>query len=63
MHYPSDVAAGEALGRDVAREIVASPGFQTVRATAQAELAAARAAGRSSPGCAAERAALAAPLP
>lgn len=63
MHYPSDVAAGEALGRDVAREIVASPGFQAVRATAQAELAAARAAGRSSPGCAAERAALTAPLP
>ncbi len=63
MHYPSDAEAGETLGREVARAIVASPGFQTDRIAAQAELAAARAAGLSSPGCAAERAALAAPLP
>ena len=63
MHYPSDAEAGETLGREVARAIVASPGFQTDRIGAQAELAAARAAGLSSPGCAAERAALAAPLP
>ncbi|MBB5747144.1 phosphatase PAP2 family protein [Brevundimonas variabilis] len=63
MHYPSDVEAGESLGRDVAREIVATPGFEADRVAAQAELASARAAGRSNPGCAAERAALAAPLP
>ena len=63
MHYPSDVEAGEALGRTVAREIVASPGFQVDRIAAQAELAAARTMGLSNPGCAAERAALAAPLP
>ncbi len=63
MHYPTDVAVGEALGRDVAREIVASPGFQADLAEAQAELATARAAGLTNPACAAERAALAAPLP
>ena len=63
MHYPSDVEAGEVLGREVAREILANPGFQADRIAAQGELAMARAAGRSNPGCAAERAALTAPLP
>lgn len=63
MHYPSDVEAGEVLGRDIAREIVANPDFQADRIAAQAELAMAMAAGLSNPGCAAERAALAAPLP
>lgn len=63
MAYPSDVAAGEALGRAVAAEIVNTPAFQAEVAAAGAELAAARATGRTNPGCAAERAALATPLP
>ena len=63
MDYPSDVAAGEALGRAVMAEIVAAPAFQTDVAAARAEIEAARATGRTNPGCAAERAALAAPLP
>lgn len=63
MHYPSDVAAGEALGRAVAAEITAAPAFAEDAPAARAELAAARASGRTSPGCAAERAALATPLP
>lgn len=63
MHYTRDAEAGEVLGREVAQAIVASPEFQRDRMSAQAELAAARAAGLSNPGCAAERAALAAPLP
>lgn len=63
MHYPTDVAVGESLGRDVAREIVASPGFQADLTETRAELTAARAAGLSNPACAAERAALAARLP
>lgn len=63
MHYPSDAEVGEGLGRDVAREIISSPGFQVDRIAAQSELATARAAGLTNPGCAAERAALAAPLP
>lgn len=63
MHYPTDVAVGESLGRDVAREIVASPGFQADLVAARAELTTARSAGLTNPACPAERAALAAPLP
>lgn len=63
MHYPSDVAAGEALGQAVFAEIVATPRFQADVEAARAELTAARATGLTNPGCAAERAALAIPLP
>lgn len=63
MHYPSDVAAGEAVGRAVAAEIAATRAFAEDAPAARAELAAARATGRTNPGCAAERAALATPLP
>ena len=63
MHYPADVAAGEVLGRAVFVEIVATPAFQADLDAARAELAAVRAAGLTNPGCAAERAALALPLP
>ena len=63
MHYPSDVQAGADLGRAVAAEIAALPAFQADLPAARAELAQARATGLTNPGCAAERAALAAPLP
>lgn len=63
MDYPSDVAAGAALGLAVMAEIAATPAFQAEVAAARAEIEAARATGRTNPGCAAERAALAAPLP
>ena len=63
MDYPSDGLAGEALGRAVVVEIAATPDFQAEIAAARDELAAARATGRTNPGCAAERAALAVPLP
>jgi acid phosphatase (class A) len=63
MDYSSDVAAGEALGRAVVAEIAATPAFQAEVAAAREEIEAARATGRTNPGCAAERAALASPLP
>ncbi|MDQ1154711.1 PA-phosphatase [Brevundimonas sp. SORGH_AS_0993] len=63
MHYPSDVRAGEDIGRAVVADIAALPAFQADLATARAELARARATGLTNPGCAAERAALATPLP
>jgi acid phosphatase (class A) len=63
MHYPSDVAAGEVLGKAVFDAAAATPGFDADLAAARAELAAVRAAGLTSPGCAAERLALATPLP
>ena len=63
MHYPSDVAAGEVLGKAVFDAAAAMPGFDADLAAARAELAAARATGLTSPGCAAERLALATPLP
>lgn len=63
MHYPSDVAAGEGLGKAVFEAAAATPGFDGDLAAARAELAAVRAAGLTSPGCAAERLALATPLP
>lgn len=63
MDYPSDGTAGEALGRAVTAEIAATPDFQAEIAAARDELTTARATGRTNPGCAAERAALATPLP
>ncbi|QSF54893.1 PA-phosphatase [Brevundimonas fontaquae] len=63
MHYPTDFAVGERIGRDVAAKAVATPAFQADMTAARAELAAARRSGLTNPGCAAERAALAIPLP
>ena len=42
MHYPSDVAAGEAIGQAVARDAAATPAFQADVAAARTELAAER---------------------
>ncbi len=63
MHYPADAAAGEAVGRAVFAEIAATPAFLADLTAAREELAAVRASGLTNPGCAAERAALAAVLP
>lgn len=63
MHYPSDVDDGAALGDAVARAIIATPGFTGDAVIARNEISAARARARTSPACAAERAALARPLP
>ncbi|KAK0341075.1 hypothetical protein LTR94_027895, partial [Friedmanniomyces endolithicus] len=63
MHYPSDVAAGEEIGRATASEFGRDPQFLQDIEAARRELQAARATGKTNPGCAAERAALAAPLP
>lgn len=63
MHYPSDVADGVVLGEAIARDIIAAPSFQADASAAREEIAAARSAGRTSPACAAERAALALPIP
>ena len=63
MHYPSDVAAGETLGKAVFDAASDAPGFEADLAAARTELAAARATGLTNPGCASERVALATPLP
>lgn len=63
MHYPSDVEAGRALGVAVVAAEAADPGFAPALDAARADLDRARAAGLTSPACAAERLALAAPLP
>ena len=63
MHYPADVAAGAALGEAVWREARATPRFAAEAEAARAEVAAARRAGLTNPGCASERLALATPLP
>jgi len=63
MHYPADVREGAALGRAVFQAIASTPGFQADLAQARAELASARDVGATSPSCAAERLALATPLP
>lgn len=63
MHYPRDVAAGDALGRAVFQAAAAQPAFQADLIAARTELAAARATGARNPGCAAEAQALATPLP
>jgi len=63
MHYPSDVAEGERLGKAAFQQIAATEAFQADAVVAREEIAHARAAGLTSPACAAERAALAVPLP
>nr|WP_312054978.1 phosphatase PAP2 family protein [Brevundimonas diminuta] len=63
MHYPSDVAAGEDLGRAVFAAAAAQPDFAADLAAARAELAAQRARGATAPSCASEALALATPLP
>jgi len=63
MHYPSDVAAGEDLGKAVFEAAVATPGFDADLTAARPELATARATGLTNPGCASERLALATPQP
>ena len=63
MHYPRDVAAGDALGRAVLKAVAAQPAFQADLIAARAELAAVQATGARNPGCAAEARALATPLP
>ena len=60
-HY--GVAETHAIGRAVVAEASMTPSFRSDAEAARAELAAARATGRANPGCAAERAALATPLP
>ncbi len=63
MHYSSDVAEGEKLGKATFHQIAATPAYQADAVAAREEIARARAAGLTSPACAAERAALATPLP
>ena len=63
MHYPSDVTEGETLGKAVFLRIAATEDFQADAVVAREEITRARAAGLTSPACAAERAALATPLP
>ena len=63
MHYPSDVAEGEKLGVAAFQRIAATEAFQADAVVAREEIARARTAGLTSPACAAERAALATPLP
>lgn len=63
MHYPSDVAEGEKLGRAAFLQIAATTTYQADAVVAREEIARARAAGLTSPACAAERAALVTPLP
>jgi acid phosphatase (class A) len=63
MHYPEDVAAGEALGKAVFAEAAATPAFRAELDALRAELAEVRRTGLTNPGCVAERAALAMPLP
>lgn len=63
MHYPSDVAAGEVLGRAVFAAAVDHPDFAADLAAARVDLAAVRAAGAAAPGCASEALALSAARP
>ncbi|MBX9706470.1 MAG: phosphatase PAP2 family protein [Caulobacteraceae bacterium] len=63
MHYPSDVSDGATLGLGVGQAIIASPGFEADATAARVEIDAARSAARTSPACAAERAALSIALP
>lgn len=58
MNWPSDVEDGLRLGQAVYARATESPSFHADLAAARAEVAAARAEGRVSPACAAERRAL-----
>lgn len=51
LQYPSDVTAGEALGRRLFEAVRTAPGFETDLAAARDELVAARAAARLDPAC------------
>ena len=63
MHYPSDVAAGEDLGRAVFAASAVQPAFAADLAAARAVLAFLRARAATAPGCSSEALALATPLP
>jgi len=63
MHYPSDVEAGRDLGIAVARAEASERDFAPALAAARIELDRARASGLTNPACAAERLALATPVP
>lgn len=63
MHYPSDVAAGQALGQATYDALSRTGTFVADLAAARIEVEAARARAAASPACAAERAALAVPMP
>lgn len=59
MHYPADVRAGMALGQAIFEQAAHSPEFAADLVEARSELAVLRARQQTSPGCAAERNALA----
>ncbi len=59
MNWPGDVADGAVLGQRLYAAEAGSPGFAADLEAARAEVAAARAEGLTSPGCAAERRAFA----
>ncbi len=61
MAWPSDVAAGETLGRALYAQQAALPAFQFDLEAARAETTQARAEGLTNPGCASERLALSQP--
>lgn len=58
MNWPDDVTAGARLGARLYARVAEEPDFQADLEAARAEVAAARAEGLISPGCAAERRAL-----
>ncbi|WP_339915263.1 PA-phosphatase [uncultured Brevundimonas sp.] len=55
LNWPSDVEAGEDLGREAYTAAAATPAFQADLELARAEVAVARSTGLTNPGCAAER--------
>lgn len=59
LHYPADVAAGQALASSLYQAIAREPAYQADLAAARAEIDRARTLGRTNPACAAERRALA----
>lgn len=59
VNWPSDVAAGQALGRALYQQAALDPDFAAELEAAREELTAARAEGLTSPACASERLALA----
>lgn len=59
LHYPADAVDGMALGRSLHAAMREHPDYRADLTAARAEVAEARALGRTNPGCAAERAALA----
>lgn len=63
LHYPIDVQEGQRLGLALFARVAETPDFRADAAVAREEAARARAAGLTSPACAAERSALAASLP